>query len=53
MAIGAVCPACFDGVHGECIGNGCYCECQLEEFLRNDASEDFDRDSENDEPVIP
>ena len=25
-----VCPGCFDGAHGECIGNGCYCDCQLD-----------------------
>jgi hypothetical protein len=24
-----VCPACFDGVCGECTGSGCYCDCQL------------------------
>lgn len=27
---GAICPNCWDGVHDECIGNGCYCDCQWE-----------------------
>jgi len=25
-----VCPECYDGVHSECIGQGCYCSCQLD-----------------------
>lgn len=25
-----VCPECFYGFHSECIGQGCYCDCQLE-----------------------
>jgi hypothetical protein len=25
-----VCPECFEGAHGQCVGQGCYCACQLE-----------------------
>jgi hypothetical protein len=25
----AVCPACFEGMCCDCIGPGCYCDCQL------------------------
>jgi len=30
---GAICPECWDGAHGECIGQGCYCTCQLEDEI--------------------
>lgn len=23
------CAGCLDGAHGECIGQGCYCDCQV------------------------
>ena len=26
-----LCPECYAGCHGECIGQGCYCDCQLDE----------------------
>jgi hypothetical protein len=39
---GAVCPACYDGVCGECIGAGCYCDCQLEELIDGE-TRDLDR----------
>lgn len=26
-----VCPSCYDGMHSACRGNGCYCDCQLED----------------------
>jgi hypothetical protein len=25
----AHCAACLDGAHSECIGQGCYCDCQV------------------------
>jgi hypothetical protein len=25
-----ICPACYDGAHGHCILQGCYCLCQWE-----------------------
>lgn len=28
----AICPGCWDGMHSACTGNGCYCDCQLEEW---------------------
>lgn len=31
MPMRSVCPDCYDGHHSGCIGNGCYCDCQLEE----------------------
>jgi hypothetical protein len=24
-----LCPECFEGAHSQCIGQGCYCDCQL------------------------
>lgn len=27
--MGTICPECYDGAHGDCIGQGCYCTCQL------------------------
>lgn len=29
-----ICPECFEGIHGQCIEQGCYCDCQLEEYVR-------------------
>lgn len=26
---GEICPECFDGAHRQCIGQGCYCDCQI------------------------
>jgi len=31
-----VCPECYAGMHVECIGQGCYCDCQF------DLEDDFD-----------
>jgi hypothetical protein len=28
---GEICENCFEGFHGQCIEEGCYCECQLVE----------------------
>jgi hypothetical protein len=36
----ALCPECWSGMHSQC--QGCDCECNLEEFMFNDSSEDFD-----------
>jgi len=30
---GAICPECYDGAHSQCIGQGCYCDCQLAELI--------------------
>lgn len=27
---GEICPECFHEIHSACIGNGCYCDCQLD-----------------------
>lgn len=27
--IGAICPECWEGCHDGCIGQGCYCDCQI------------------------
>jgi hypothetical protein len=24
-----ICPECYEGIHSQCIGQGCYCECQI------------------------
>jgi hypothetical protein len=26
-----LCPECFAGLHFECIGQGCYCDCTFDE----------------------
>ena len=38
---GEICPECASGVHKECIGQGCYCDCQIEP---EDGDLDFDED---------
>jgi hypothetical protein len=41
--LAAVCPECFHGAHGECILQGCYCECQLPEPLELECEHGFVR----------
>ena len=46
----AICPECDAGMHSQCIGdNACDCDCNLEQFMLNDSSEDFDDFDEYDE----
>lgn len=44
-----VCPECYEGAHGQCIGQGCYCLCQLDLEEPND----FGLRIEPDEDVEP
>jgi hypothetical protein len=30
LARHVVCDACYCGAHADCIGQGCFCDCQLE-----------------------
>lgn len=31
-----LCPNCYDGAHNECIEQGCYCQCQLNQETTDD-----------------
>lgn len=41
MTMRSVCPDCYDGFHSGCIGNGCYCNCTLEEIALDDTREEM------------
>lgn len=43
--IGAICPECHAGAHGQCIEQGCYCDCQMPDEL----DENFDVYDDGDE----